>query len=68
MGGLLVTNTQTSAFVGPNGGSLPNKTNLAIKCIIGIEAMSVISSKYLNNTMKAKNGLVRLKCSFLMLA
>ncbi|KAF5369606.1 hypothetical protein D9757_010466 [Collybiopsis confluens] len=36
-------------------GSLPNQTNLAIKGIIAIKAMSVISNKYLNNAASASS-------------
>ncbi|KIK64768.1 hypothetical protein GYMLUDRAFT_240730 [Collybiopsis luxurians FD-317 M1] len=36
-------------------GSLPNQTNLAIKGIIGIKAMSVISGKYLNDAASASS-------------
>jgi hypothetical protein len=36
-------------------GALPNQTNLAIKGIIGIQAMSVISSKYLNAASAASS-------------
>ncbi|KAF9067643.1 hypothetical protein BDP27DRAFT_1448939 [Rhodocollybia butyracea] len=41
----------TTDFAGP----LPNQTNLAIKGIIGIQAMSVISETYLNDTVASNS-------------